>query len=160
MSRTLVLGVGNLLQSDDGVGVHAVRRLEELALCPASVQIVDGGTMGIELLQCLEGVSHLVVVDAVEMGMPAGSMIRLTGDQVPAYLSLKVSPHQIGLPDLFCVAKLRDLYPQDVVIWGIQPSIVATGVDLSPAVAGQLDCLVHKVLDEVSRWEQPCRVSA
>jgi len=152
MSKTLVLGVGNLIQSDDGVGIHAIRRLLELAELPDDVQVVDGGTMGLELLHCLEGVAHLVVVDAVETGMPAGTLIRMADDQVPAYLSLKMSPHQIGLPDLLFASKLRDLYPQQVVIWGIQPAAIEMGLELSPAVADQLDALVQKVLDEIAQW--------
>ena len=153
MSETLVLGVGNLIQSDDGVGIHAIRRLQALAELPDGVQVVDGGTLGLELLHCLEGVSHLVVVDAVEAGTPAGTLIRMADDEVPAYLSLKMSPHQIGLPDLLFASKLRDLYPQQVVIWGIQPASIEMGLELSPLVADQLDALVQNVVKEIAQWE-------
>jgi hydrogenase maturation protease len=153
MSRTLVLGVGNLIQSDDGVGIHAVRRLQALAELPSDVEVIDGGTMGLELLHCLEGVSHLVVVDAVDAGLPAGTLLRLAGDQVPAYLSLKMSPHQIGLPDLLFAAKLRDLYPQRVVIWGVQPASIEMGLELSAPVTDQLDALVQNILEEIARCE-------
>jgi hydrogenase maturation protease len=151
MSKTLVLGVGNLIQSDDGVGVHVVRRLQGRAGLPGDVEIVDGGTAGLGLLHCLEGVSRLIVVDAVEMDLAPGTLVRLAGGAVPSYLSLKLSPHQIGLPDLLFAAKLRDLYPQEVVIWGIQPGTVDTGLELSSAVTAHFDLLVNKVAGEVCR---------
>ena len=152
MGKTLVLGVGNLLLSDDGVGVHTIRRLQEVAQLSEEVQVLDGGTMGLDLLYYLEGVSHLLIVDAVEMGDPPGALARIVGDQVPAYLSLKMSPHEIGLPDMLFAAKLRDLYPEEVVVWGMQPETTEVGLDLSPQVAAQVDALVAKILEELEQW--------
>lgn len=157
MGKTLVLGVGNLLLSDEGVGVHVVRRLQEVVELPEAVQVVDGGTSGLELMYHLEGVSHLVVVDAVEMGQPPGTLTRLAGDQLPAHLCLKISPHEIGLPELLFAAKLRDLYPEEVVVWGAQPGACNVGLDLSPAMAAQVDVLVEKILRELADWGIPCR---
>jgi hydrogenase maturation protease len=147
-----VLGVGNILLSDDGVGVHTIRRLQKVAQLPEEIQVVDGGTSGLDLLHYLEGVSHLVIVDAMEGNRPPGTLTRLTGDEVPAYLSTKMSPHEIGLPDMLFAAKLRDLYPEEVVIWGVQPATTEVGLDLSPPVAGQVDALVENVLAELRRW--------
>jgi len=149
MKRTVVLGIGNTLLSDDGVGVHAIRRLQQATTLPDDIQVVDGGTMGLSLLGYLEGTSRLVIVDAVETGGPPGTLVRLAGEEVPAYLSLKISPHDIGLPDLLFAAKLRDLYPDEVVVWGIQPASMGVGLDLSPPVSGQLHALVQKVLEEL-----------
>lgn len=154
MNKVLVLGVGNLLLSDDGVGIHAIRRLQDETQLPTNVEVMDGGTLGLSLLRHLEGVSRLLVVDAVEMDRPAGALIRLAGDQVPAYMALKMSPHEIGLPDLLFAAKLRDLYPQEVVIWGIQPAKVAAGLELSEPVVGQLDALVREIETELGRWSE------
>ena len=148
----MVLGVGNLLLSDEGVGIHAIRRLQEVVELPEEVQVVDGGTSGLDLLHYLEGVSRLIVVDAVDVGEPPGTLTCMTGDQVPAYLSLKISPHEIGLPDMLFAAKLRDLYPEEVVIWGVQLGTTDVGLDLSPSVAAQLDVVVQKILDELARW--------
>ena len=148
-----MLGVGNILLSDDGVGVHTIRRLQKVAQLPEEIQVVDGGTSGLDLLHYLEGVSHLVIVDAMEVNRPPGTLTRLTGDEVPAYLSTKMSPHEIGLPDMLFAAKLRDLYPEEVVIWGVQPATTEVGLDLSPPVAGQVDALVENVLAELRRWD-------
>lgn len=154
MGKTLILGVGNILLSDEGVGVHVVRRLQEVAQLPEEVQVLDGGTKGMDLLPYLEGVSRLIIVDAMETGGPPGTIVRLAGDQVPVYLSRKMSPHEIGLPDMLFAAKLQDLYPEEVVIWGVQPATTEVGLELSPPVAAKMDLLVEKVLAELGRrWE-------
>ncbi len=152
MSNVLVLGAGNLLLSDDGLGIHAIRRLQEVAQLPHEVQVLDGGTLGLGLLHYLDGVSHLLIIDALETGQPPGTVSRLGGEEVPAYFALKMSPHEIGLPDMLFAAKLRDLYPPEVVIWGAQPGTVEVGLDLSPPVAEQVDVLVSNVLGELRRW--------
>lgn len=148
MAKNLVLGVGNLLLSDEGVGIHAVRRLVETGALPEDVEIVDGGTAGLSLLVYLEGVDRLVIIDAVETGGPPGTMVRLAGDQVPAYMAQKVSPHEITLPDFLAAARLRDLYPKEVVIWGVQPGSLEVGVELTPDLAAGLERLVGCVAAE------------
>jgi len=152
MGKTLILGVGNILLSDDGVGVHVGRRLEEEMAFPPEVEVLDGGTKGMDLLHYLEGVSRLLIIDAVETGEPPGTLVRLTGEQVPAYLSIKMSPHEIGLPDMLFAAQLREIYPDEVVILGVQPATTEVGLDLSEPVAAQVDELVKRVLEELERW--------
>jgi hydrogenase maturation protease len=149
MGKTLILGIGNLLLSDDGVGVHFVQRLEATRKLPGDVQVVDGGTAGLDLLYYLQDISKLIVVDAMQTGGPPGSLRRLTGDQVPAYMALKMSPHEIALPDMLAAARLRGLYPPEVIIWGVQPGSLELGVELSPEVAARLDELVEKVVGEI-----------
>ncbi len=148
MGKSLVLGVGNLLLSDEGLGIHAIRRLVEMDCLPGDVEIIDGGTAGLNLLYYLEGVDYLVIIDAVETGLPPGSIIRLAGDRIPAYMALKVSPHEITLPDFLAAARLRDLYPKEVVVWGMQPALLDVGIELSPALFEKLDILVNHVVNE------------
>lgn len=151
MKKTLILGVGNYLMSDDGLSVHVLERLQADNLIPDNIQMIDGGTCGLDLLQYLEGVSNLIIIDAIKTrnGIP-GSIIRLEGDKVPAYLSLKISPHDIGLPDLLATAKLRDLYPEKIVVFGIQPASLELGVELSPEVASKVDELIELIQREVN----------
>jgi len=151
-ARTLILGVGNLLVSDEGVGLHVLERLVAIYELPEGVQTLDGGTLGLDLLYCLEGVENLLIVDAVEMGNEPGTLLRLEGDKVPSFLSVKISPHQIGIPDMLFAAKLKNLYPRNVVLWGVQPGALETGLDLSPPVAAQVDVLVEKAVEELARW--------
>jgi hydrogenase maturation protease len=151
LKRTLILGVGNYLMSDDGLSVHVLERLQADNLIPDNIQMIDGGTCGLDLLQYLEGISNLIIIDAVKTrnGIP-GSIIRLEGNQVPVYLSLKISPHDIGLPDLLATAKLRDLYPEKIVVFGIQPASLELGVELSPEVASKVDELIELIQREVN----------
>lgn len=148
MPRDLILGVGNLLLSDEGVGIHAVRRLLEREDLSDEIQIVDGGTAGLALMVYLEDVGRLVIIDAMETGGPPGTLVRLSGNQIPAYMALKVSPHEITLPDFLAAAKLRDLYPREVIVWGVQPESMEVGIDLSPALAARLEELVDRVVAE------------
>lgn len=149
---TLILGVGNLLASDEGVGIHVIQRLQAEYQFPEEVQLLDGGTLGMDLLFYLENVRNLLIIDAVETGQPPGTLIRLAGDEVPAFFSLKMSPHQVGVPDMLFAAKLRDLYPQEIVLWGVQPGSLEIGLELSPPVAAQLESLVARVMEELERW--------
>lgn len=148
MPHTLVLGVGNLLMSDDGVGVHAVQRLEKRTL-PPGVEVLDGGTCGLDLLQFFEGVERLIVLDAANLGREPGAIVRLEGEDVPAFLAMKVSPHEINLPELLFSAKLSGIYPREVVVLGMQPETIETGVELSPPVAAQVDALIERVMEEI-----------
>jgi len=151
LKKTLILGVGNYILSDDGLSVHVLERLQADNLIPDEIQMIDGGTCGLDLLQYLEGVSNLIIIDAIKTrdGIP-GSIVRLDRDQIPAYLSLKISPHDIGLPDLLATAKLRDLYPEKIVIFGIQPASLELGVELSPEVASKVDALIELIQKEVN----------
>jgi hydrogenase maturation protease len=156
-AKTLILGVGNLLLSDEGVGLRVVERLAASYDLPEGVQTLDGGTLGLDLLYYLEGVENLLIIDAVEMGQEPGTLLRLEGDEVPSFLSVKMSPHQIGIPDMLFAAKLKDLYPRNVVLWGVQPTTLDTGLELSPAVAAQVDVLVSKVAEQLTQWGKQAR---
>jgi hydrogenase maturation protease len=152
VKKTLVLGLGNILLGDEGVGVRVVERLQELYHFPPEVQVLDGGTLALDLLPYVEDADRLLVIDALEMGAEPGTVARLEGDQVPAFLSVKISPHQMGLADLLAAARLRNFYPQELVLWGVQPGAMSVGLELSGPVAAQVEVLVDRVLVELSRW--------
>jgi len=97
-------------------------------------------------------------VDAVETGKEPGTLLRLDGDDVPAFLSAHISPHEIGVPDMLFAAKLKDVYPRNVVLWGVQPALLDIGLELSPVVQAQVDVLVNKVVEQLEQWKyQPKR---
>jgi hydrogenase maturation protease len=150
--KTLVLGVGNKLMSDEGVGVHVIERMAEKYKLPGEVQVLDGGTLGLDLLYYLEGIENLLIVDAAETGKEAGTIIRLEGEQVPAFMSVKISPHQMGVPDMLAAAKIKDIYPKRIVLWGIQPELITLGLGLSPVLASKIEFLVEKLADELRAW--------
>lgn len=151
-TKTVVLGVGNLLMRDEGVGVHVVNRLVQNYEIPEGVLVLDGGTLGLDLLYYLEGIEHLLMVDAVEMGGAPGSLLRLEDDDVPNFLSIRISPHEIGIPDMLFAAKLKGIYPPKVVLWGVQPERIEIGTDLSPTVTPEVDTLVFKIIEQLEQW--------
>ncbi len=150
--KTLVLGVGNKLMSDEGVGVHVIERLSAGYAMPEEIQILDGGTLGMDLLYYLEGIENLLLVDAVETHKEPGTIIRLEGDEVPAFLSLKISPHQIGVPDMLAAARFKDLYPKRLVLWGIQPELMEIGLELSPLIESKMGILVENLAEQLKAW--------
>jgi len=147
-----VLGLGNLVMSDDSAGVRVVQRLMGLHRFPDGVTLMDGGTLGLDLLPYLEGVDRLLVIDAVETGRPAGTIVRLAGDEIPLALATKVSPHQMGLKDLLTVADLQGHAPREMVLWGVQPGSIEMAMELSPDVAAAIGPLEERVLRELAGW--------
>lgn len=148
----LVLGLGNLLLSDEGVGVHVVQRMTRRCQIPPDVRILDGGTLGLNLLPYLQGVTHLIVVDAIDAGRPPGAVVRLAGEAIPTALAHKVSMHQTGLQELLALSQLSGDAPAHVVLLGVQPASLEPGLELSPVIAAQLDFLVDRVVDELRAW--------
>ena len=143
----LILGIGNILLSDEGAGVKAVEELQNRYDCSDAVEIVDGGTVGFELLPYFENRSHILIIDAVKTGNKPGTIVRI--DDPPAFFQKKVSPHQIGLADVMGIAVITDNMPQNIALFGIEPKELSTGLELSPEVAGNLSQLVDMVVDEL-----------
>ncbi len=155
--RVVVLGIGNMLMSDEGIGVHAVAALEQRYTLPETVEVVDGGTTGMELFPELQGADHLVVVDAVRAGQPEGGIVRLSGDEVPAFFKTKLSPHQVGLSDVLAALRFAGSEPQSVVLIGVKPVSLELAMELSPAVAARLDEVVERVVAELAALGCPAR---
>jgi hydrogenase maturation protease len=148
----LVLGVGNLLLSDAGLGVRALEQLAQTSTLPAGVQLLDGGTQGLHLLPYLEAASSVLILDAVQRGQPPGTLVRLDGDDIIATLAQTMSLHQVGLNELLAVCRLRGTSPSRLVVWGIEPAQIAWSTELSPQVAAALPYLVAAARDEVGTW--------
>jgi hydrogenase maturation protease len=149
---TLVLGIGNVIMSDDGIGVHVVRHLEKNYCFTPDIHCMDGGTLGLDILPYLEGVEQLLVVDAIDAGKEAGTCLRLRGEDLPVALATKTSSHQVGVKDLLATAELLGYTPRELALVGIQPVSVEIGTELTPAVAGSLALAVGMVLEELAAW--------
>lgn len=150
MITTLVLGLGNTIMSDDGIGPKVIEQLQQNAGLPEGVVLLDGGTLGLDLLPHLEGVQRLIIVDAVEIGQLAGTCVRLAGDDVPMALETKLSPHQMGMKDLLAVARLMGQLPDEIVLIGVQPACLEMDTELTPPVAAALPILVAMVQTELA----------
>lgn len=145
----LVLGVGNVLMQDEGIGVRIVEELLRRYRFGEDVHVLDGGTAGIELLRYIDGVEHLIIIDAISAGKEPGTVMRVEGPDVPATFETKITPHQLGLSDLLATAKLTDVIPPYLVLFGVEPKTMEMGLEFSPEVLGSLDKLCGHVVEEL-----------
>jgi hydrogenase maturation protease len=148
----LVLGIGNSLMNDDALGVTAIEELQSRYTFPAGVTVVDGGTLGLDLLPMLEGVKKLLIIDAIDMGAAPGALFRLQGEEVPRAFASKLSVHQMGVQDLLAVAELQGHVPEELVVWGVQPGSIEMEMRLTPAVAAAMIALLDGVVGELAGW--------
>lgn len=163
LAPVLVLGIGNLLAGDDGLGWHAVQALTVEAAdphgrtLPPDVELLDGGTGGLALLPAISEAGALVIIDAVDVGAEPGTRHTLVGPDLYSRL-VRLSVHQVGTADLLAAARLTNTLPNRVVLLGVQPATIATGVGLSPAVTAALPRLlaaVHDWCQQFSSGEAP-----
>lgn len=149
----VVMGLGNLLWSDDGLGIAAVERLTRGFDAPEEVRVLDGGTLGLALLPIIQGAERAILIDAIrEPGLAPGALVRIEGDEVAPAVRERLSPHQIGVSDLLDAARLLECYPRDLVLLGIVPERLGFGISLSPAIEKPLDSLVDRVVEQAKEW--------
>ena len=156
----LVLGLGNTIMSDDGFGVRVVEALSARYRFRGDVGLLDGGTLGLDLLPRLEGIDRLLIVDALEMHAPPGAVFRLAGEEVPRALAGKLSVHQLGVQDLLALAGLQGHLPGVLVVWGVQPERLGMGTALTAAVAAAIEPVVAGVVAELRGWGIVCEAQA
>lgn len=147
----LVLGLGNVLCGDDGAGVVVVHRLRRELELPPGVRVVDGGTLGLDLLALVAASDRVILVDAVRADAPAGTIVRLAGADVAKAAYERLSVHQIGVADLLAGIALCDQMPAEVVIVGIVPVMTDLQLGCTAPVAAGLPALEQAVLDELHR---------
>lgn len=146
-----ILGVGNYLFSDEGVGIRVIEKLEQEYEFPEHVVPVDGGVLGVHLMGIIAAADHLIVVDAVRNSGLPGSLYRLAGEEIPLRIQAKNSLHQVDLLEALTLVKAIDRSPQTVIL-GVEPEDIETmGLTLTPAVAARVDDLVAMVLTELDR---------
>ncbi|MFH1115948.1 MAG: HyaD/HybD family hydrogenase maturation endopeptidase [Pseudomonadota bacterium] len=146
----VVLGVGNILLKDEGVGVRVVEELQSRYDFPDNVRVVDGGTQGLWLMATLQEARRLIVVDAVHGGGPPGTVYRLEKDDLPTGLRAKQSAHDSDLVEALNLCRLLETEPETVVVVGIEPAdIQPFGLELTPAVACKVEHLIENVLNEL-----------
>lgn len=146
----LVLGLGNILLMDEGLGVHAMELFERRYAVPDHVDVVDGGTCGMDMLDLIASHRHLIAVDAVKTGAPPATLVTLRGDEVPAYFKGKLSPHQLGLCDLLASLRLTDEAPETVTLVGCVPLALGTGLMLSPEIEAVLPEMAERIAGELA----------
>jgi len=151
----LVLGLGNILLEDEGLGIRALELLEQRYEIPPEVELLDGGTTGMGLLDQISRRQHLLVLDAVQTGEPPGTLVKLEGDQVPVYFGMRISPHQLGLSDVLATLELSGERPAGVTVLGLVPFSLEMCLQLSDLVNSRLDSLVEAAVDELDSLGWP-----
>ena len=147
----MVLGVGNLLFTDEGVGIHAIQTLLEQYEFSQNVSIEDGGVLGINLLGIISEADDLIVVDAIRNGGAPGTLYRLEGDDIPKRILGKNSLHQVDLLEALTLCQALDKVPETVIV-GVEPKDIETlGLELTPPVQEKMGDLIAMVLRELDR---------
>jgi hydrogenase maturation protease len=149
---TLVLGVGNPLMTDDGLGLAAIEVLGREWEFEPSVELVDGGTWGMRLLPEIEDAGRLLILDAIDKGAAPGALVELDRSELPLMFTTKVSPHQVDLREVLALAALRGSLPPVVAAIGLQPDRIELGTELSPLLAQRLDQLVQRAAWRLATW--------
>lgn len=148
-NRTMVMGVGNILLADEGAGIHILKELGNYDL-PAGTELLEGGTAGMNLLNHMAGVDHLIIVDSINAAAEPGSIFKFRpGDISVIPEEVNVSSHQMGLMEVLKMGETLGKLPQTVVIYGIQPKSLDWGLDLTAEVKGKLTKLAEMVVKEL-----------
>jgi hydrogenase maturation protease len=147
----MILGVGNILFSDEGFGIRVIERLTDLFEFPENISIVDGGVLGMNLLGIISEADHLIVVDAVRNGSHPGSLVRLEGAEIPARVRAKNSLHQVDFLEALTMCQALDKVPQTVIL-GVEPQDIETlSIELTPLIQTKVDPMIEMVLAEIAR---------
>ncbi len=151
--EALVLGIGNVLWADEGFGVRAVEALNAAYAFPDGVVLLDGGTQGLYLYDAVASARRLLVFDAIDFGLPPGTLAVKRDAEVPALSRAKMSPHQMGLGDVLALAFLRNESPEAVTLIGVQPEeLEDLGGSLRDAVRARIGDAVDLALRELAQW--------
>ncbi|TCZ78310.1 hydrogenase maturation protease [Paenibacillus albiflavus] len=148
----LVLGIGNTLYSDEGVGIHVLPLLQERLAKYDQVEILEGATDGIRLLGPVEDTDHLLIIDAINGGKEPGSIYSVKDNAIPAYYGVKMSVHQVGFQEVLFAARIRERLPAHMVMFGVQPESLEFGIGLSDTVTSALQGLIEAIEDQVKEW--------
>jgi hydrogenase maturation protease len=152
IAPTLILGIGNILLRDEGVGVHAIEKMMDMEL-PPDVEILDGGTSGVDLVDPVANRDKLIVIDAMQAGARPGTVYRLSPGDLWRESASAISLHELGLLDTLAAAGHLGCAPGRVVIFGVQPGEVGAGLELSAEVTAALEDVIRLALEEATSSE-------
>lgn len=150
----LVLGIGNVLWADEGFGVRAVEALHEQYEFPEPVRLMDGGTQGLYLVQYVQEARRLLVFDAVDYGLPPGTIKLVRDDEVPRFMGAKkMSLHQTGFQEVLASAALTGRYPRELLLIGVQPlHLEDYGGSLTPVVKTRMAECLQLAVRQIEEW--------
>lgn len=153
MESIIILGLGNILYADEGFGVRAAERLYSRHVFPENVEIVDAGTQGHPLLTFVERADRMLLLDAVDFGLPPGSLTLRDSSGIPAYLTAhKMSLHQNSFSEVLALAELKDCLPRELKLIGLQPADLSYGGSLSLPALEKLEEVEQLALEQLAAW--------
>ncbi len=147
-ANTVVLGLGNILHGDDGAGAQVIGRLRADPRVPSDVSLVEGGTLGLELLPYIWNCARLIVIDAIDVGECPGTLVRMSGKEISS-LPGSSNVHQLGVSDLLVALRMLAERQPEVMLLGVQPENTDWSSELSPSVAATIDSLVEATVKEL-----------
>ena len=150
--RKVVLGLGNILNRDEGLGVQALKLLDAQLGKQTYFELLDGGVLGLNLLMIVEDCSHLLILDAVNVGKPAGTVVELSKEKIPLYSGIQLSQHQITFQEVLGLSKIRGFLPEYLHLVGIQPEDISIGLELSSIIKQALPEVVSRALLVLQSW--------
>ncbi len=150
--RKVVLGLGNILNRDEGLGVYALKRMDSLDNSDSGFEFLDGGVLGLNLLMIVEECSHLLLLDAVNAGKTPGTVIELEREQIPLYSGVHLSQHQTTFQEVLGLAKVRDHLPEHLHLVGIQPLDISIGLGLSPEIEQVIPEMIDRAEAVLNHW--------
>ena len=161
MSRAVILGIGNVLLTDDGAGVHAAHLLAELLAGRTDVEVLDAGTLSFTLAPRLAGVHRLIVLDAARLGAPAGTVRCFFGEDIDALLArTRPSVHELGLRDLLGIARVTGTLPSERALIAIEPHSLGWGTEPSAVVAAAVESAARKAKELIELWPASAAAAA
>lgn len=158
--RVTLIGLGNILMRDEGVGVHALEALKDRYELSPELEVVDGGTSGLDLLPYIEERDGVLFVDAVNFRREPGHIGILEDHEIPILFAPKDSLHHLGLTDILAAAQLLKIAPRRVCLIGIQPQIIEPGLDLSELLQERMASLLMHISARLQKWGIKCRERA
>lgn len=149
MLPRLILGIGNILLRDEGIGVRVVEAMRGLEL-PPDVELIDGGTSGADLVDILADREKVIVLDALDWNEPPGTIFRLPADELIPEPGEAISLHQLGLVETLAITRLLQCTPREVIVLGIQPKAIEPGLELTPELSAAIPRAVQAVVAELA----------
>jgi hydrogenase maturation protease len=148
----LILGIGNILLKDEGIGVHVVNRLKEMSL-PEDVEVLDGGTAGLDLVDFIANRKKVIVIDAVKTGDKPGTIYRLTEENLDVKPKAIMSFHEIDFLDAIHMSDVMGNKPGEVIVIGMEPKDMSDGTELSPEIEERIPRIIEIVMTELNGKE-------
>lgn len=148
----LLIGLGNVLLSDEGVGVHILRQLERAYRFEPTITLIDGGTSGLDLLPLFAEYRRILMIDAIACDAAPSHITVWRDAEIRRALNPKLSVHHLGISDLLALVELLDYSPHEIVLVGIVPESLELGVELSPTVARVIPAVIAQVREIMNGW--------